>query len=184
MADEQRRKLMHAALDEELTLEAQQQLTRQLEGDPQGAEEYDRLKQVDRLLRTAPMQHAPENLALKIMARLAQGLTQQPMTQTMGLALALGLSLMTLLLLPLLAAMGYLILTALSDAAAMNGVIQRLLDVVGLLLNALRQLVEFSQEMISEYPQIAMLLLTLIPVALGGLVRAARQETAEVNESA
>jgi hypothetical protein len=179
MANARQKRQMQEALDETLSLEARQRLHQELDAQPDDAELYGRLKQVDRLLRNAPMERAPERLALKIMARLAQGLQSQTLSKTAGMALALALSLMALLLLPLMAAIGWLVLNTLGNPTAMSQLLQSLSALLISLMRGLETLLQSLRGVIETSPQTPALLLTLIPLAGVWLARYLRQERTE-----
>ncbi|MDX2138643.1 MAG: hypothetical protein SF123_11160 [Chloroflexota bacterium] len=183
MANERQKRLMQEALDDELTLEARQALFQKLDAEPQDADIFNRLRQVDKLLRNAPMERAPEKLALKIMARLAEGLQAQAVSQTAGMALALALALMALLMLPLLAAIGSLILGALSNAAILSDLLQTLSNLLVTLMNGLERLVQAAQQWLQDYPQTPLAVLALIPLAIVWLARATGQRTPPPDEA-
>lgn len=170
MANEHQRRLMQEALDEQLSAEALQELYDQLDESPGEQDTFGRLKRTDRLLRTAPMERAPQTLALRIMARLAEGLQPHLLKRTSGLALALGLALVTALLLPLLAVVSWLILNALGSVAIMNTVIQQIIDVLAAIMSALSSLVNGARQLLETYPE-APFALALIPIALFSLLR-------------
>lgn len=172
MANEQHRRLMQEALDERLTAEAQQNLLRQFDSEPAAAAEYQQLRRVDQLLRTAPMERAPQRLALSIMARLAETLqSKEQLTRTSGLALALGLALVVLVALPLLVASAWLFLSAVGSAAALSSLIHSIVTLLTLLMGMLEVIVLQAQTLIADNPQAPALLVALVPVALVGLLR-------------
>lgn len=171
MATERHKRLMQEALDENLSPEARRELFQQLDQDAEAAAQFNRLRQVDHILRTAPFERAPERLALAIMARLAKAAEQLP--RTSGLALALALALVTLLMMPLLIVAGWLVLAALGSAAALSSALQQMVTLLALLLGVLEVFIERAQELLTTAPQSAALL-ALIPVALYGLLRNSR----------
>jgi len=171
MASEREKRLMQEALDESLSAEARRELFEQLDQDADASVQFNRLRQVDHILKTAPFERAPERLALAIMARLAKAAEHLP--RSSGLALALALALVTLLVLPLLIAAGWLVLAALGSAAALSSALQQVVMLLAMVLGVLKVLVERAQEFIASSPQSAALL-ALIPVALYGLLRGER----------
>jgi anti-sigma factor RsiW len=162
---------MQEALDDSLSLEARQELFQKLDQAPEEAEVYSRLKQVDRMLRTAPMERAPEKFALKVLARLAEGLQAQHLPRTAGMALALALALLALFMMPLLAAIGSLLLNALGDAGALSALLKSLSALLVTLMNGLQNLVTSAQQVVQEYPQTSAAVLALIPVGILWLAR-------------
>jgi hypothetical protein len=183
MANARQKRQMQEALDETLSLEARQRLHQELDAQPEDAELYGRLKQVDRLLRNAPMERAPERLALKIMARLAEGLQTQPLSQTAGMALALALALMGLLMLPLMAAIGWLVLNTLGNASAMTQLLQSMSNLLITLMRGLETLLQSVRGVVETSPQTPALLLTLIPLAGVWLARYMGQQRTSSEEA-
>ncbi len=173
-------RLMQEALDKNLPAESLNELYTQLDQSPTDSAEFARLKQVDRMLRAAPFERAPQGLALKIMARLAEGLQPENLTRTSGLALALGLALVTLLLTPLLAGIGWLLLNTLTSAGALGALIGNIVNLLALVMNSLENLIRGAQEMLKAYPEAPALVVTLIPIAVFWLARFAWQNRDEV----
>ena len=170
-------RLMQEALDKNLPAEALNELYEQMDQSPADAAEFQRLKQVDRMLRAAPMERAPQALALKIMARLAEGMPDQ-LRRSSGLALALGLALVALILTPLLAILGWMIISLISSAAALGALIGQVVNLLAVLMNSLDALVRGAQDMLKIHPE-APLLIGLIPIALFWLVRFGAQNREE-----
>ncbi len=164
-------RLMQEALDKNLPADALNDLYAQVDQSPADAAEFSRLKQVDRMLKAAPLERAPQGLALRIMARLMEGLQPEQLRRSSGLALALGLTLVTLVLTPLLAALGWLILNSLSSATALGSLIGQVVNLLALLMNSLDGLVSSAQELLRTYPEAPILMITLTPLALFWLVR-------------
>ena len=172
-------RLMQEALDKNLPAETLNELYTQMDQSPADAAEFQRLKQVDRMLRAAPMERAPQALALKIMARLAEGLQPEHLRRSSGLALALGLALVALILTPLLALLGWMIISLISSATALGALIGQVVNLLALLMNSLDALVRGAQDMLKAYPE-APVLISLIPIALFWLLRFAAQNREEM----
>lgn len=172
MANEQHRRLMQEALDERLTPEAQTEFLKQLDEAPEAAAEYERLRRVDQLLQTAPMERAPQRLALSIMARLAETLkSKEQLSRTSSLALALGLALVVLVALPLLVASAWLFLSAVGSTAALSGLIQSIVSLLTILMGMLEVMIQQAQTIVGDYPEAPALLIALVPVAMFWLLR-------------
>ncbi len=178
MANQRHRRLMQEALDDALSIEARQELFAQLDSAPEDAEVFTRLKQVDRLLRAAPLEPSPdpERFVMKLMRRLAEGVQVQPLSQTAGLALSLSLALLALLLMPLLAALGWIILNNVGNAAALSALLKSLSDLLIFLMNGLETLVQSARDLVQAYPQGSVVVVALIPLALLWLARYVGQE--------
>ena len=162
---------MQEALDGELESDALHELYTRIDDDPQEASDFQRLKQVDRLLRGAPMERAPQGLALRIMAKLAEGLQPEHLMRSSGLALALGLALVTLVLTPLLAGLGWLIVNAVGNAGALTALINQIAGLLSLIMNSLDALVQGARDVLNTYPEAPVVMVAIIPIALFWLVR-------------
>lgn len=172
-------RLMQEALDKNLSAQERNELYSHVDQSPAEADEFQRLKQVDRTLRAAPMERAPQGLALRIMKRIAEGLQPEQLRRSSGLALALGLALVTLVLLPVLIVLGLAILSVITSATALGGLIAQIVHLLGLLINSLGGLVRGAQEMLRAYPEAPVLMITLIPIPLLWLARFAWQNREE-----
>ena len=162
MADERQTRRMHEALDDQLAPEELDALYQGLNSDPEHASAFERLRTVDRMLKDAPFEAAPQTLALRVLARIAE-LKPEQLRRGAGLALALGLGLIALLLLPLLGALGWLILQVLSNpAAAVSAVIGLLGSIVGAILAAVQNV----QMALQASPLISVALLGAIPAGV------------------
>lgn len=171
MANERQKRLMQEALDEQLEGEARQRLFRELDEDADSNAEYQRLREVDRLLRAAPFERAPKTLALSIMAKLAEGLKQTQLSQLSGLALAIALSIMTIALIPLLVGVSLMFLNAIGSASALAGLLQVVGKMLALVMAGLDSLVAGAQGLLAAYPQTPALMVTLVPVLVFWIAR-------------
>ncbi|MDZ4766721.1 MAG: hypothetical protein SGI73_19450 [Chloroflexota bacterium] len=175
MANQRQRQLMQEALDETLSPDALHELQTRLDRTPDDAHTFNRLKQVDRVLRAAPMERAPHTLALNIMAKLAEGLQQRAHNKISGLALALALALLAAALMPLLIGFGWLIMGLLGNPAALGNVLNGLASVLASVSATLDSLVASAQRVVETYPEAPALVVAVIPISLLWLVRTARQ---------
>lgn len=171
--------LIQQALDEELTPERLRELRRQLDDAPAAQAQFQHMRQVERMLRAAPMENAPENLALKIMARLAEGLQSQKLIRPNSLALAIALALFALGLTPLLAILGWLIINAVGSASALNNLLGSLFNLLATVMNTLDGLINSAQAVVQTYPEAPIAIITLIPAALLWLWRSGKPESIE-----
>ncbi len=177
MANQRAKRLMQESLDEALPQDSRQELFTQLDQDPQGAAEYQRLRQVDRMLKVAPYERAPKSLAMHILARLAEGLHQPQLSQLSGLALALALALVALILVPVLVGAAGLFLGAVGSAGALTALMQMLATVVAVVVAALTLLVDGAKAIVATYPQTPSLMFSLVPVGLW-IARSSRAQRA------
>lgn len=178
MANARQKRLMQEALDDNLSPEALTELHDQLNQDAKTAENFDRLKQVDRMLKTAPHERAPHHLALKIMQRLAESIKPEHLTRLSGLALAVSLSLVALLVMPLLVGIGWLLLTVIGSAAALNSLIQQVVGLLAVGIGILEWFVQQVQVFIDANPEVPIVMVSLIPISLVWLLRFAPRDRA------
>ncbi len=171
MADERQKRLMQESLDQQLPPEAEQKLRQQLDVDADSSAEFDSLRKLDSMLKSAPFERAPQRLALSIMAKIAEVAKQKPLTTVSGLALALGLALVTLVTLPLLVAGVTLFLGALGSAAALSAIIYQIVNLLALVVAMLEAFVQGAQGVLATYPQAPALMLAVVPIILFWLLR-------------
>lgn len=135
------------------------------------------LERAERVLeetaRTADFEPAPGRLALGIMARLAQQPEAQPRPANRSLALALALA--VLVLLPLLGAIGWLILNGITNPALLSDWVQRGMELLALLWNTLHAIAADARALVMAYPELP-LLSALLPIGVFGIQRAARRQ--------
>lgn len=174
MANERERRLMQQALDDELSAEALQELYSRLNAAPEDADTFSRLRSVDRLLKAAPLERAPRSLALRIMARVAEELRNPSAHPRSSLALAIGLGLAALTLVPLLVGFVSLLLTSLGSATFFNAIMQGIAGVAAAGAAALEAVVAGAQAILSQSPAVPIAMLSLIPVGLIWLARLSR----------
>jgi len=172
MADERQRQLMQEALDQSLAPELLEKLRQQLDEDPHGSQQFNRLKKVDDMLRNAPHERAPARLALSIMAKLAQTMNPRQLSTSSSAAVALGLAMVVMVALPVLTVAISLFLSAMGSAAALNIILQQIANLLALVVGMLDALVEGAQSILKSYPQAPLLILTVSPIILYWLLKA------------
>ena len=171
MANERQKRLMQEALDARLSPEAYRELRSRLDADAESSAEFDSLKKLDSMLRSAPHEHAPQRLALGIMAKIAEAVKQYKVSSVSGLALALGLALVVLVTLPMLVAAMTVFLSALGSAAALSTALQQIVGLIALVLGMLEVMVQGAQALVATYPTAPALMLAAVPIILFWLLR-------------
>ncbi len=174
MANERQKNWMQEALDETLPPESLHELRARLETSPEDAAQYERLRRVDRLLRSAPMERAPAALAVSIMARLAEAVSQRAGGRSSA-ALALTLAVLAALLLPLLIAFCWLMLNTIGSPAALGQALAGLNALLVSVIAAVDGLLASAQRFVEAYPEAPAAALAIIPISLTWLVRTARK---------
>lgn len=171
MANERHRRLMQETLDEDINSEALAELRAHLDTSPSDSEEFQRLRQVDRMLRAAPHERAPQRLAEAIMARLAEAVSARQMPRVSGLALALGLALAAAAMMPVLLATGWLLLTTLGSAELLAAALQQAAALMALGIALAEQMVAAVQTLLAANTEAVLLLIAAVPLSLLWLLR-------------
>jgi anti-sigma factor RsiW len=169
---------MQESLDMPLAKDEQHELHSHLDDDYADADEYRRLREVDRRLQNCQMMPAPRALALNIMAKIAEGFPQPQLSRLSGLALALALALVTLVLLPVIIGVLWLVVNAIGNAAALTGLAQSIGNLATLIVAGLESLILSAQSLLEMYPLTPALILTLLPVGWFWARRGWRRPTA------
>lgn len=175
MANNRFQRLMQESLDEALSSEHVTELRRELSRDARQAKEYEKLKRVHQLLSNAPHERAPERLALSIMARIAQSVSeeakaQEELSPETEQALMLSLTLVFLIAMPALLAASWLVVNAISSPDVLTNVIHQILALLAAILEALQTLLDACETLIHDNPEAVGAALALIPVVLLGLL--------------
>jgi anti-sigma factor RsiW len=177
MTDDRKRQLMQESLDDQLSPEAEQELSEHLARNPDAADRYSQLRRVDMMLRTAPHERAPERLAVTIMARLAQTIkeqqqaSQQPQSEITEATMQVAMQLVTVATLPLLVGAGYLLLNAQSNPETLEAVLLQVAAMLTMVIDTVTIMLDEAAAVFEENPEVAMAMLALIPVTLLTLVR-------------
>lgn len=171
MAQDRRHLLMQEALDENLTPEAQQLLGEYLEKDEEVSRQFNRLKQVDSLLRNASFERAPARLALTIMARVAEQVKMQPQDDLASLALSLSLSTVILVMMPALLAASWLVVYAMADPQILIRIVEQTIALLIMVIDSMKALLDEMQKIIASNPEMATAVAVLLPLTLLGFVR-------------
>ncbi len=171
MANERRQRLMQEALDERLDPESLAELYQHLDADAAASASFQRLKQVDRTLRSAPHERAPARMAAAIMAQLAEAVSARQMPHVSGLALALGLALAAAVALPALLAAGWLLLSALGNAALLADALRQMAGLMVLGITLAEQAVTDVQTLLAANMEVVLLLVAAVPASLLWLLR-------------
>jgi anti-sigma factor RsiW len=171
MANEQQRRLMQEALDQELTAEALHLLRQELDTNPGAASEFARLRRVDDLFKNAPMERASERLALKIMERIAASVEAETLNTETRRVLAVGVALLMVVAVPLLTSAIGLYLLAAGSPEMLAALIQQIVALLAAVVAMLEAFVRGAQEAVRDYPQAPALLAGLIPVTTYMLLR-------------
>jgi hypothetical protein len=186
-SNERKRLLMQQALDAALSPELRQELDSLLESDQEEAAHFSRLKQVDALLSAAPFERAPQRLAVTIMARLAQTVTEaQQMQEEPELneaTLQVAMTLVTVATLPLLVGASWLLLNALSSAELLESVLHQITLLLILVIDVMKVMIEEAQALFASNPEAAIALLALIPLTLLTIVKEILGENDKTDKS-
>lgn len=182
------RQLMQEKLDGELDSQTKEELLHHLQTDMQAAEEQMQLEQVHQVLSRAPALRAPSRLAATIMAKLAKKIETQaqmePMPEEVKLALMLTLSIVQMAMMPMMIAASYLVMNAAHDPAILTRVMERTIALMVMMIKGLVVMMEEIERMIEKDPQMAPVAMSLIPIALMGMIEYIQEETENMGNGA
>lgn len=175
MANDRQRRLMQAALDGALSEEERKELFGHLEEDKRSTREFNRLKRVDDVLSTAPMQRAPQRLAATIMARLAASIEAEAkakmelehfeLDSTQQL-IAVAISLVSVVTMPMLIGASWMILHASDHPERLDSAFQQVVASMLVSIDMIDVFLDKAMELASDDPEMALALLSLMPDTL------------------
>ena len=175
---DRRQRLMQSSLDGELSPDEQNELRQLVERSQDVAEELNQLETVHTLLQRPPHERAPERLASVIMARIAQMVRQEQFQSDQAevdelaeAMLNVAVSTVTVATLPLLVGAAWLMLNRKSRPEAIEALLDQVATLIVLVMETMQVMLEQAQEAFEDDPELAMAILTLIPVTLLILVR-------------
>ena len=175
---DRRQRLMQSSLDGELSPDERKELRQLVERSEDVAEELNQLQTVHTLLQRPPHERAPERLASVIMARIAQMVRQeqfpadQPEVDELAEAmLNVAVATVTVATLPLLVGAAWLMLNRKSHPEAIEALLDQVATLIVLVMETMQVMLEQAQEAFEDDPELAMAILTLIPLTLLTLVR-------------
>jgi hypothetical protein len=174
MANDRLQRLMQESLDEMLSPEQQEELAHTLDRNAAEYDEYSQLERVHQLLSLAPHERAPQRLAATIMARISVMVQEEQKIELETLpseAVAVALSLVAIVTMPLLVAASWLILNAAADPNLLDVIFQQIIAALLLVINMLKVFLEQAQALVSSNPELAMVMLALLPITLLGIAQ-------------
>jgi hypothetical protein len=157
---------LNRALDEVLAGQKLAEFREALSADPDEAEQYARLREVDAYFRQPPLVTPKPDFAASVMARIEaqEHLAYAPRRRP---ALLLGGLLMTLAVaLPLVLVAGLVIIPAFTQPGIFTTLFAGFVQALGVASQGLERLVVFLTDLIASYPMAPSLLLTVIPFTM------------------
>jgi hypothetical protein len=168
------RQLMQENIDGSLQPEYEQELLHFLERDAEAAQEDAQLRNLHERLSSAPHLRAPNRLAATIMARLAKSIESQAQLQQLPdeikLALIMSISIVQMAMMPVMIAASQLVLMGIRSPELISQVLERTIALMVMMIDALILLLEEIERMIEKDPENAPVAMSLIPVALMGML--------------
>lgn len=180
------RRMMQEKLDGQLDAQTQEALHEHLKQDEQAAEEHAKLETLHEKLATAPAMRAPSRLAATIMARLAKTVEEQaelePLPQEVQMALMLTVSIVQMMMMPVMLAASYMVLNAQYSPQLLTRVMERSVALIVMMIEGLVILLEEVERMIEKDPDMAPVAMSLIPVALMGMIDYIQDENRDIED--
>jgi hypothetical protein len=179
------RRMIQESLDGALDAETAEELWELLSRDEKLAEEHSQLARVHQALSNPSHVRAPQRLAATIMARLAQTIEAQADMEELAaetkLALMMSISVVQMAMMPVMVAATYLVVNYTRNPAILSRVIQRVIALQIMMIDALVILLDEIERMIEKDPESAPVAMSLIPIALMGIIDYIRDETRDMN---
>lgn len=180
MSDNQARRLdrVQEALDAQLSAQQQAELSRELETDTETATAADRLERVHQLLSAAPRERAPERLATRLMARVAQMMTKQkkqkwPVPKS---AISAAIALANAATLPIMTGAAWLMIHAAARPELAKTVLPRVIMTHLMLIEVMVEVLRQAESVAADDPETAAAILRLLPEALRTLSKSLDKE--------
>lgn len=171
---EQYNEMMQERLDGNLDEQAEEELLRHLQEEPEAAMHNASLEAVHDMLVRAPLVRAPNRLAATIMARLAQAVqeqaAQQELSEEVKQALLLATNLVILQMTPVLLASSYMVMNAQARPQALSKAVNRTVALVVMMIDGMRVLFDRMEELVDEDPAMAPVALALMPTVMQGIL--------------
>ena len=181
------RRMMQENLDGSLDAQRAEELWQFLAQDEQAAEEHAQLEQVHHTLSRAPHVRAPQRLAATIMARLAKTIEaqaeMQPLPAEVKLALMMSMSIVQVAMMPVMLAATYMVVRYQRNPMILGRVMQRVIALQVMMIDALVVLLEEVERMIAKDPGSAPIAMSLIPVALMGMLDYVQDESGAIEDN-
>lgn len=175
MANDRHRQLMQMALDGMLSDEEREELFGHLEEDKRSTREFNRLKRVDDVFRTAPHERAPQRLAATIMARLAASIEAEARAKmnfdqfeltAMQEIMTVSISLVSVVTMPMLIGASWMILHAADNPDRLDAAFQQVVASMLISIEMIDVFLDKAMEVAAEDPEMALALLSLMPETL------------------
>lgn len=171
--DVQYRRHMNSALDDELSADEQAALEAHLDESTEAAEEWDRMRTTDHLLRETPLTKPSPGFTGRVMAAIAAMPVPDFARQRLGLGLALGLTAAAMLSVPVLSLLLVLLVVAFTDPATISVLFQASLDVASYTISLGSDIASEIRAAVSDTWVLLALIGAVIPLTLlwGWLMR-------------
>ncbi|HEX3052608.1 MAG TPA: sigma-E factor negative regulatory protein [Aggregatilineaceae bacterium] len=155
---------MQRALDQELSAAELDALHTQISESPDTAQQWERLQQVDQVIRETPLVAPLPGFTERVMAAIAAMPLPGFAKGHMGLGLALGLLAAALLTLPLLSVVLILLLSVATNPSALNSFFQSLTDSSGTVAALAGNAGDELAQLVTKTPVLLALLTVVIPL--------------------
>ena len=181
MSNPKQQRDMQEAIDATLAPDAYKKLLEEMKSDDQVSTEYERLRNVDSMMRDSRSDTAPRSLATNILAKIANAETDplpepEPVKSTRSFVF--GLCIGTVVILPALLVVTLLAIASFGSGTALGGVALGIIGSAAYLTASLNGLISFAGQLLAQYPLLLGALL-LIPLALFGLHRLEHRRNGE-----
>ncbi|GAB1420060.1 hypothetical protein MASR2M15_01370 [Anaerolineales bacterium] len=171
MMDKKLTQQIQAALDGDLSPEEEMQLQEQLNSEPAVSDAYERLNQVEQVLKIAPFTRAPERLAATIMARLAFAMEDEfqgfeALSESMREAILTSMTLSITAMMPSMIAGSYMVLQSQANPQLLSAVLYQTISLQVMMMDAMLIVLERIELLLKNEPEQAQIAISLMPMTL------------------
>lgn len=157
---------MNQALDQALSEAEAETLQEQLAASTGSSEQWQRMQQVDQLLRTTPLVAPSAGFAARVIAAIERLRLDELADRQISVGVALGLMAAALLTIPFLSVMLIVLVSALSSPATITALFQGVTSGTSYAIDLAADLLRVMKDLVTDSPVVPALLTTVIPLGM------------------
>ncbi|WP_119072434.1 hypothetical protein [Aggregatilinea lenta] len=157
---------MNQALDQALPEEEVERLREQLAASSGNSEQWQRMQQVDQLMRTTPLVRPSQGFAARVMAAIERLRLDELADRQISVGVALGLMAAALLTIPFLSVVLIMLVSTLSSPATVTALFQGVTSGTSYAIDLVADLLKVMRDLVTDTPMVPALLTTMIPLGM------------------
>lgn len=157
---------MNKALDQALSEAEAETLQEQLSASSGSSEQWQRMQQVDQLMRTTPLVAPSAGFTARVMAAIERLRLDELADRQISVGVALGLMAAALLTIPFLSVLLIVLVSALSTPATVTALFQGVTSGTSYAIDLVADLLHVMKDLVTDTPMVPALLTTMIPLGM------------------